>query len=100
MGGNGAIVCALRNPELFQTISVLAPSCNPTSWGDKIIYIPYLGEENKELWKIYDAYDVAKAYQGPLRNILVDCVSGNLKKNSSLKEMVGYLHVNLKHLKM
>lgn len=74
MGGNGAIVCALRNPNLFQTLSVLAPSCNPTSWGDKIIYTPFLGENNKELWKQYDAFHVAKGYDGPKRNILVDCV--------------------------
>ncbi|ODM95947.1 S-formylglutathione hydrolase, partial [Orchesella cincta] len=75
MGGNGAIVCSLRNPTLFQTLSVLAPSCNPTSWGDELIYIPYLGAENRELWKQYDALEVAKAYKGPPKKILADCGS-------------------------
>lgn len=80
MGGNGAIVCALRNPHLFQTVSVLAPSCNPSSWGDKIIFTPFLGAENKELWEQYDAYHVAKKYEGPHRKILVDCVITNYFK--------------------
>jgi len=73
MGGNGAVVCGLRNPQLFQTISLLAPSCNPSTWGNEIIYTPYLGADNKDLWKQYDAYDVAKVYDGPLKKILVDC---------------------------
>ena len=29
MGGHGALMIALRNPEMFRSVSVLAPICNP-----------------------------------------------------------------------
>lgn len=38
MGGHGAIVIGLRNPQIFRSISALAPICNPMrcSWGKKV----------------------------------------------------------------
>jgi len=74
MGGNGALVIGLRNPELFQSISVLAPSCNPTSWGREAIFKRFLGD-NEELYEDYDASYVIKKYNGPFRDILLDQVS-------------------------
>ncbi|VDK57001.1 unnamed protein product [Gongylonema pulchrum] len=38
MGGHGAIVIGLRNPEKFRSISAFAPICNPINcaWGKKV----------------------------------------------------------------
>lgn len=40
MGGHGAIVIGLRNPDIFKSISAFAPICNPTKsqWGQKVLY--------------------------------------------------------------
>ncbi|CAL8072962.1 unnamed protein product [Orchesella dallaii] len=74
MGGHGAMVCGLRNPELFLSISAFAPICNPTQteWGKDVALKNYLGEENKDKWNIYDSTELMKTYDGPERNILVD----------------------------
>lgn len=72
MGGHGALVIGLRNPEKFQSISAFAPICNPISvpWGQKAL-TGYLGAD-KSTWKAYDASEVLRAYNGPKREILVD----------------------------
>lgn len=37
MGGHGALILALRNPGMFQSVSAFAPICNPINcpWGEK-----------------------------------------------------------------
>lgn len=37
MGGHGALICFLKNPELFESVSAFAPICNPVNcpWGQK-----------------------------------------------------------------
>jgi len=75
MGGSGALCIGLRNPDRFQSISLFAPNCNPISWGGACIFGPLLGNEEKdkeELWILYDSTEVAKRYDGPFRNVLVD----------------------------
>jgi len=74
MGGHGAIVCGLRNPTLFKSISAFAPICNPTvsKWGRDTAFPVYFGEANKNEWPKYDSCEVIKAYNGPVREILVD----------------------------
>lgn len=76
MGGHGAIVCGLRNPQLFSSISAFAPICNPINgpWGRDKTFKFYLGDENQAEWKKYDSCELAKTYNGPERNILVDQV--------------------------
>ncbi|KAI6183073.1 S-formylglutathione hydrolase [Aphelenchoides bicaudatus] len=99
MGGHGALVIGLRNPQLFCSISAFAPICNPTSspWGQKA-FTGYLGSDSST-WKQYDATELAKQYSGPKRHILIDqgladqfYVDGQLKpetlvevKNDKLK---------------
>lgn len=58
MGGHGALVCALRNPERFQSVSAFAPICAPMQcpWGQKA-FTHYLGE-NREEWRVYDASEL------------------------------------------
>jgi len=55
MGGHGALVCALRNPGRYQSLSAFAPICNPMNvpWGDKA-FSRYLGEDRSS-WRDWDA---------------------------------------------
>lgn len=55
MGGHGALVLALRNPERYTSVSAFAPISNPSDcpWGEKALGA-YLGA-NREMWAHYDA---------------------------------------------
>ena len=71
MGGHGALVLALRNPERFVSVSAFAPISNPTDcpWGHKALSA-YLGE-NRAAWAEYDASLLLKA-KGSSLPMLVD----------------------------
>ncbi|OQR83187.1 S-formylglutathione hydrolase [Thraustotheca clavata] len=47
MGGHGALITALRNPDLFESVSAFAPACNPThgEYGAKA-FKNYLGADH------------------------------------------------------
>lgn len=72
MGGHGALICALKNPGQYKSVSAFAPICNPMNcpWGVKA-FTGYLGED-KEAWKEYDATCLVKKYSGPPLDILID----------------------------
>lgn len=55
MGGHGALVCALRNPGRYRSVSAFAPIVAPSevSWGQKA-FAAYLGEDHAA-WRQYDA---------------------------------------------
>lgn len=55
MGGHGALVLALRHPDLYRSVSAFSPIANPTAvpWGQKA-FQAYLGND-EESWKAYDA---------------------------------------------
>ena len=55
MGGHGALVTALKKPELFKSVSAFAPICSPMRcpWGEKALS-NYLGSD-RESWRGYDA---------------------------------------------
>jgi S-formylglutathione hydrolase len=55
MGGHGALVIALRNPQRYQSVSAFSPIVNPTvsPWGRKA-FSHYLGDD-VEHWRNYDA---------------------------------------------
>jgi len=55
MGGHGALVCALRNPGRYQSLSAFAPICNPAAvpWGEKA-FTRYLGVDRAS-WREWDA---------------------------------------------
>ncbi|ACK65161.1 S-formylglutathione hydrolase [Rippkaea orientalis PCC 8801] len=63
MGGHGALICALRNPEKYRSVSALAPIANPINspWGQKA-FTAYLGK-NKDHWYDYDASQLVKKNQ-------------------------------------
>ena len=58
MGGHGALVCAMRNPGRYQSISAFAPISNPVNcpWGEEA-FSHYLGE-NRQTWKAWDACEL------------------------------------------
>lgn len=55
MGGHGALVIGLRNPERYASISAFAPIVSPTQcpWGHKA-FSNYLGPD-RSTWEEYDA---------------------------------------------
>ncbi|KAK7090004.1 hypothetical protein V1264_009867 [Littorina saxatilis] len=72
MGGHGAIVCALKNPGMFRSVSAFAPISNPThcAWGKKA-FAGYLGTDTKA-WEEYDSVCLLHKYNGPPIELLVD----------------------------
>ncbi|XP_041067853.1 S-formylglutathione hydrolase isoform X1 [Carcharodon carcharias] len=72
MGGHGALICTLRNPGKYKSVSALAPICNPVlcPWGQKA-FTGYLGSD-KSKWETYDATCLARTYSGPPLDILID----------------------------
>ncbi|BAZ25583.1 putative esterase [Kalymmatonema gypsitolerans NIES-4073] len=71
MGGHGAIVCAIRNPQQYKSVSAFAPIAAPMRcpWGEKA-FSRYLGEE-KESWRVYDASELVRQL-GYHSSILID----------------------------
>ena len=55
MGGHGALVIAMRNPEAYQSVSAFSPIANPVNcpWGKKA-FTAYLGRDTTT-WAEYDA---------------------------------------------
>lgn len=72
MGGHGALICALKNPGRYKSVSAFSPICNPCEcpWGKKA-FTGYLGSDTNA-WKQYDATELVKVYNGPPLNILID----------------------------
>lgn len=55
MGGHGALICALKEPGLYRSVSAFAPICHPMAcgWGQGC-FKAYLGND-RETWVAYDA---------------------------------------------
>jgi S-formylglutathione hydrolase len=72
MGGHGALVCGLRNPERYRSISAFAPIAAPSQcpWGQKALG-HYLGEERSQ-WSQYDATALVTTLPQDSRSILID----------------------------
>ena len=54
MGGHGALICALREPERYRSVSAFAPICHPMAcgWGKAV---SKGSRPNREDWVAYDA---------------------------------------------
>ena len=69
MGGHGALVIGLRNPDSWVSLSAFAPIVAPAQcpWGEKALR-NYLGDD-REIWKDWDATALVRAgaAQKPLR---------------------------------
>jgi len=84
MGGHGALICHLKSPGLYTSVSAFAPACNPTAvpWGE-LVFPRYLGslEDGKE----YDATELVSTYTGPKPQILIDVGSQDWVLKTQLK---------------
>jgi S-formylglutathione hydrolase len=71
MGGHGALVCALRNPDRYRSVSAFAPIAAPSRcpWGIKA-FGGYLGND-RAAWAEYDASELVSRRRFPGK-ILVD----------------------------
>lgn len=74
MGGHGALVIGLRNPQQYRSISAFAPISSPinSQWGRKA-FSGYLGTDQSD-WAQYDATELIKSVRNAReRNeILID----------------------------
>jgi S-formylglutathione hydrolase len=72
MGGNGALVIALRNPGDHRSVSAFAPVATPSEvpWGQKA-FAGYLGAA-REAWREWDATALVRAGRRFDGTILVD----------------------------
>lgn len=74
MGGHGALMLALRHPDLYRSVSAFAPIVSPTrcDWGRKA-FAAYLGGDEAE-WAGHDATQLvaAGAAKGRFDDILID----------------------------
>jgi S-formylglutathione hydrolase len=72
MGGHGALVLALRNPDRYRAVSAFAPIASPMrcTWGEKALS-GYLGDD-RAAWRAYDATALIedRGWSGP--PLLVD----------------------------
>lgn len=73
MGGHGALVLALRHPDLFRSVSAFAPIAAPSRcpWGEKALS-RYLGSD-RAAWREWDASELMKSRRMPFpQGILID----------------------------
>ncbi|TVP89418.1 MAG: S-formylglutathione hydrolase [Pseudomonadaceae bacterium] len=58
MGGHGALICALKNPGRYRSVSAFAPISSPLNcpWGHKALG-HYLGQD-RESWKAWDTCEL------------------------------------------
>lgn len=72
MGGHGALICALRNPNRYLSVSAFAPiaALKQCQWGKKAL-THYLGN-NQTLWDDYDATELVKRKTWLDKPILID----------------------------
>ncbi|OJT24894.1 S-formylglutathione hydrolase [Archangium sp. Cb G35] len=72
MGGHGALVCALRQPGRYRSVSAFAPICAPmrVPWGQKA-FRTYFGADS-EAWKQWDTTELIRSAGTRLPPLLVD----------------------------
>lgn len=73
MGGHGALICALKNPGLYKSVSAFSPISNPIEcpWGVKA-FTGYLGPKESGNWEQWDATELVKSYNGSPLELFID----------------------------
>ena len=71
MGGHGALICAFKNPDKYESVSAFAPICAPSQcpWGELALG-EYLGDD-KSAWAEYDA-NLLAASTAWKKEVLID----------------------------
>jgi S-formylglutathione hydrolase len=74
MGGHGALVLGMRNPDIYRSVSAFAPISAPKQvpWGQKA-FAGYLGPDTGQ-WSTYDATEIVLGLKDAARrpHLLVD----------------------------
>ncbi|XP_054152884.1 S-formylglutathione hydrolase-like [Oppia nitens] len=72
MGGHGALICALKNPGLYKSVTSFSPIANPVKgkWGQKNLSA-YLGSD-QTYWQQWDATYLVQKYNGPPLHLIID----------------------------
>ena len=76
MGGHGALICALKNPHSYRSVSAFSPICHPVEcgWG-KGCFAAYLGEDS-QTWEAFDATQLILC-GAKVSDILIDQGTGD-----------------------
>ena len=76
MGGHGALICALKKPGAYRSVSAFAPICHPTvcGWGEGC-FSAYLGND-QQAWREYDATELIRDGAAPIP-LLIDQGTGD-----------------------
>lgn len=109
MGGHGALVLALKNPELYTSVSAFSPIVSPSQvpWGHKAL-TAYLGDD-KAAWAQYDAVKLIESgarvpallvdqgladtfYEGQLRTPLLEKACTDTGIAADIRYHEGYDH--------
>lgn len=74
MGGHGALLCGLLNPDKYKSVSALAPACNISNSPTLIEGLTILVGEDKKILQKWDPTFIVKNYDGPEMEILIHVV--------------------------
>ncbi len=104
MGGMGALVIYLRNPDLFKSCSAFAPLTHPIGVKNCQKYFKMFLGADESKWTNYDPSCLIKHYDGPKRPILIhqgtsDQVIKDLRPEYFLEASKGTKLDGLIHLK-
>jgi S-formylglutathione hydrolase len=85
MGGHGALTIALKNPDIYNSVSAFAPICSAMRcpWGEKAL-TGYLGPD-RALWRDYDATALIESRGWKGAELLVDQGTSDQFLESQLK---------------
>lgn len=108
MGGHGALLIALRNPDRFRSLSAFAPICAPTRcpWGERA-FGAYLGDD-RSVWSNWDSCELlaqrpfgrpilidqgeADEFLGQLQPELLETAARQVGQPLTLRRQPGYDH--------
>ncbi len=85
MGGHGAMILALNNPDAYQSVSAFSPICAPvqSAWGIKA-FTNYLGED-QSLWAKYDTTELIKSGVKKIPLLIDQGEADNFLKDGQLR---------------
>lgn len=84
MGGHGALICALKKPGMYRSVSAFSPISSPVRvpWGKKA-FTAYLGNDEQE-WRQWDSCALMAATETKI-HIMVDQGTGDEFIENQLK---------------
>jgi S-formylglutathione hydrolase len=73
MGGHGALILGLKEPDLFTSVSAFSPIINPSNcpWGEKA-FEGYFGEDKEKQAPKFDTIELLKSGKRHKSTILID----------------------------